>query len=71
MSVQKVSTITIDQVVVVRCKPLLDSWECEFERTPVCLVSRKQAEKTYSGKQYEWYGVMPNSRLSLIRESQF
>lgn len=62
---------TASQVVVVKCKPLLDGWECEFDRTPICMVSHSVATKNYGGKQYEHYAVMPNGRLELIKECDY
>ena len=58
-------------VVVVRCKPLNDQWECEFDRTPVCLTSRENAERSYNGKWYEHYAVMPNGRLERVKECDY
>ena len=58
-------------IVVVKCKPLNDQWECEFERTPVCLTTKENAKRAYNGKFYEHYAVMPNGRLKLVKECDY
>lgn len=58
-------------VVVVRCKPLDDQWECEFERTLVCLTTQENANRSYKGRNYEHYAVMPNGRLVLVKECDY
>jgi hypothetical protein len=63
--------ITIEQVVVVKCTPLNDPWECDCDRTPMCLIPYTTAAKNYKGGQYEWYGVMPNGRLQKIKECDY
>ena len=62
---------TVEQVVVVKCKPLMDGWECDCDRTPICLISYRTAQKNYAGRQYEWYAVMPNGRLQCIKETEY
>lgn len=61
----------VKQVVVVKCKPLMDGWECDCDRTPICLVPYCTAQKDYAGRQYEWYAVMPNGRLQCIKETEY
>ena len=61
----------VEQVVVVKCKPLMDGWECDCDRTPICLIPYRVAQKNYAGRQYEWYAVMPNGRLQCIKETEF
>ena len=38
---------TVEQVVVVKCKPLMDGWECDCDRTPICLIPYRTAQKNY------------------------
>ena len=61
---------TVEQVVVVKCKPL-DGWACDCDRTPICLIPYRTAQKNYVGRQYEWYAVMPNGRLQCIKETEY
>lgn len=58
-------------VVVVRCKPLNDPWECDCDRIPVCLTTKDNAERSYKGGCYEHYAVMPNGRLELVKECDY
>ena len=58
-------------VVVVKCKPLMDGWECEFERTLVCLTSKENANRSYKGRNYEHYAVMPSGKLVLVKECDY
>lgn len=58
-------------VVVVRCKPLMDQWETDCDRTLVCLTTKENAERTYKGGCYEHYAVMPNGKLVLIKECDY
>ena len=60
----------VEQVVVVKCKPL-DGWKCDCDRTPICLIPYRTAQKNYADRQYEWYAVMPNGRLQCIKETEF
>lgn len=62
---------TVEQVVVVKCKPLMDGWECDCDRTPICLIPYRTAQKNYVGRQYEWYAVMTNGRLQCIKETEY
>ena len=71
MAKDRPHAFTVEQVVVVRCVPLNDQWECDCDRIPVCLVSEAVARKNYKGGQYEWYGVMPNGRLQKIKECDY
>ena len=58
-------------VVVVNCKPLNDQWEREFERTLVCLNTKENANRSYKGRNYEHYAVLPNGRLKLVKECDY
>lgn len=68
---KKKSVGNYTNVVVVHCKPLNDQWECEFDRTPVCLTSRENAERAYGGRCYEHYAVMPNGRFTRVKECDY
>ena len=60
----------VDKIVVVRCEPLSDAWECEYDRTLIALIDENTAKDMYSSAEYEWYGVKPHGALYRIKECE-
>lgn len=50
--------------LIVECRPLNDQWECDAERTPICLIE----DYSSYGRGYEVYEVRKDNSLKLIKE---
>jgi hypothetical protein len=50
--------------LIVKCEPLNDQYECEADRTPICLTE----DYSSYGRGYEVYEVMKDNSLKLIKE---
>lgn len=51
--------------LIVECRPLNDQWECDADRTPICLT---KDYSSYYEFRYEVYKVKENNSLELIKE---
>lgn len=52
--------------LIVKCEPLNDAWECDANRTPICITDNLSK---YQGKWgYEIYKILPNGYLNLIQD---
>lgn len=70
MAKNKPHAFTVEQVLVVHCQPLNDQWETDAHRTPKCIVPYAVAKSKYDSWDYEWFAVMPNGLLRLIKECE-
>ena len=51
--------------VIIKCEPLGDQWECDADRTPICVVDDYEEYKKYG---YEVYEINPDNSLKCIQE---
>ncbi len=73
---KKTQPIEFVGYVLVKCKPLLDQWECEFDRMPLSFsITYPNTPKTKRGKFtycfYEVYGVRKDGRLIKVQEVHY
>jgi len=59
--------IRFDKFLIVKCKPLDDQWECDADRTPICIVDQYEMYG-YKKFGFEIYGILPNGNLKLLQE---
>lgn len=52
--------------LIVKCVDLNDQYECDADRTPICMTDNKEE---YWKSNYEIYEVRSNGKLELIKES--
>lgn len=53
------------QYLIIKCDELGDQWECDANRTPICLTDDYSK---YWILGYEVYEVLPNNRFKLIKD---
>lgn len=53
------------QYLIVECNELCDQYECDADRTPVCVT---KDYKPYDCSGYEIYEIMPDGQLNLIKQ---
>ena len=51
--------------LIVECHELMDGWECDADRKPLCIVDNYSK---YDKKGYEIYEILKNGKLKLIRD---
>lgn len=55
----------IKEYLVVKCEPLNDQYECDADRTPICVTNDYSK---YNNEEYEIYAIYKDNRIKLIRE---
>lgn len=53
--------------LIVECRELDDQWECDCDRTPVCITDEKGVEK-YLTLEYEIYSILSDGKLEIIKD---
>ena len=51
--------------LIIRCDELRDQWECDADRTPICLTDDYSK---YNCRGYEIYEIQKDNTFKLIRE---
>ena len=51
--------------LIVNCEPLSDGWECDADRTPVCITN--DLNRYWGVWGYEIYKIQPDGQLTLIQ----
>lgn len=52
--------------LIMKCEPLNDQYECEADRTPLCVVQRNDIPKEYKKYYYEIYEILSNGLIVKI-----
>ena len=55
----------IVKYLIVRCDPLSDQYECDANRTPICVTDDYHK---YSEDDYEVYAIYKDGRIKIVRE---
>ena len=55
------------QYLIVKCEALSDQYECDADRTPLCITDDFNLQK-YNKVGNEVYKILPNGKLELIKE---
>ena len=55
----------IEGYLVVECNELSDQYECDADRTPICVTKNY---KRYDRSGYEIYEIMSDGKLKLIKD---
>ena len=55
----------VDGYLVVKCDELCDQYECDADRTPICVTKNY---KSYNRPGYEIYAILSDGKLKLIKE---
>ena len=55
----------IVKYLIVRCDPLSDQYECDANRTPICVTDDYH---NYSEDDYEVYAIYKDGRIKIVRE---
>lgn len=55
----------IEGYLVVKCEELSDQYECDADRTPICITKNY---KPYDDYGYEIYEIMSDGKLKLIKD---
>ena len=55
----------IKEYLIVKCVPLDDQWECDYDRTPICVTNDYSK---YEHEEYEVYAIYKDGRIKLHRE---
>jgi hypothetical protein len=50
--------------LIMKCEPLNDQWECDADRTPLCVVQKNNIPKKYQKYGYEIYEIFPNGSIT-------
>jgi len=58
----------IKEYLVVKCRPLNDQYECEYDRTPICITTNYSQ---YNQEDYEIYAIYKDNRIKLFRECYY
>lgn len=53
--------------LIVECEELSDQWECDCNRTPICITDEKGVEE-YLILGYEIYSILPDGKLEKIKD---
>lgn len=61
----------MEKVLIVRCEPLGDQWECDADRFPLVVTTLYKAQEKYNSWEYEWYAIQLNGTLEIIKEGEF
>ncbi len=67
MSKNKTHNVIIIYLIV-KCVPLSDQWECEYDRTPICVTNDYS---NYDAEHYEVYAIYKDGRIKLFRECEW
>ena len=59
---------TIVNYLIVKCVALCDQWECEYDRTPICITDDYSK---YDAEHYEVYAIYKDGRIKLFRECEW
>ena len=51
--------------LIVKCKELIDQWECDVDRTPLCVIKDYSQYNKYG---YEIYEILTNGNLRNIKD---
>lgn len=52
------------QYLIVKCEELGDQWECDADRTPICITSNYHP---YNRIGYEFWKILPNGECELVK----
>lgn len=50
--------------LIMKCKPLIDQYECEADKKPVCIVQENNIPKEYKKYGYEIYEIFSNGSIT-------
>lgn len=61
----------MEKVLIVKCEPLGDQWECDANRIPLVVTTLYEAQEKYNSWEYEWYAIQLNGTLKIVKEGDF